>query len=177
MRPASHSARPRPTAPIALFALPAMLGLLAAPTSAQQTDWEAVEIRTQEVAPGVYMLQGSGGNLGISVGEDGVFLIDDQFAPLTDKILAAIADITDEQVRFVFNTHWHGDHTGGNENLGRAGAVIVAHRNVLERLSMDQVLERVGRPASKTPASPKGALRPLVRSALPGMNTSPRSIW
>lgn len=124
---------------------------------AQQTDWDAVEITTTPIAPGVYMLEGRGGNLGVSVGEDGVFLIDDQFAPLTEKILGAIGAITDEPVRFVFNTHWHGDHTGGNENLGEAGAVIVAHRNVLERLSMDQVLERIGRPVSTTAAAPRAA--------------------
>lgn len=139
------------------FALTALIALTATPLATQAQDWDAVEITTQEVAPGVYMLQGRGGNLGVSVGEDGVFLIDDQFAPLTDKILAAIGRITDEPVRFVFNTHWHGDHTGGNENLGKAGAVIVAHRNVLERLSMDQVLERIGRPPSTTPAAPKAA--------------------
>ncbi|MBT8487910.1 MAG: MBL fold metallo-hydrolase, partial [Gemmatimonadetes bacterium] len=119
---------------------------------------ENVQIRTQQVADGVYMLMGQGGNIGVSVGDDGVFIIDDQFAPLTDKILAAIAAITDEPVRFVFNTHWHGDHTGGNENMGEAGALIVAHDNVRERMSTEQVLERIGRPVSTTPASPAGAL-------------------
>jgi glyoxylase-like metal-dependent hydrolase (beta-lactamase superfamily II) len=104
------------------------------------------------------MLQGSGGNIGVSVGADGVFLIDDQYAPLTDRILAAIAAITPERVRFVLNTHWHGDHTGGNENLGRTGAVIVAHDNVRERMGVEQVLERIGRPVSTTPASPAAAL-------------------
>jgi len=103
------------------------------------------------------MMMGSGGNIGVSVGDDGVFVIDDQFAPLTDKILAAIAAITAEPVRFVFNTHWHGDHTGGNENMGKTGALIVAHENVRQRMSMDQVLERIGRPAAETPASPEGA--------------------
>jgi glyoxylase-like metal-dependent hydrolase (beta-lactamase superfamily II) len=97
----------------------------------------------------------------VSVGPDGVFLIDDQYAPLTDRILEAIGRITPEPVRFVLNTHWHGDHTGGNENLGRAGAVIVAHENVRERMSVEQVLERVGRPVATTPASPGVAL-PVV---------------
>lgn len=129
--------------------------LTVSPTAAQ--DWDAVEITSQDLGNGVYMLMGRGGNLGLSVGEDGVFLIDDQFAPLTDKILAAIGEITSESVRFVFNTHWHGDHMGGNENLGGLGALIVAHENVRARLTVDQVLERVGRPVSTTPASPEGA--------------------
>jgi glyoxylase-like metal-dependent hydrolase (beta-lactamase superfamily II) len=133
---------------------------LASPSSAQQ-DFSAVQITSELVAPGVYMLQGSGGNIGVSVGPDGVFLIDDQYAPLTDRILAAIARITPEPVRFVLNTHWHGDHTGGNENLGRAGAVIVAHDNVRERMSVEQVLERIARPVATTPASPAVAL-PIV---------------
>jgi glyoxylase-like metal-dependent hydrolase (beta-lactamase superfamily II) len=133
--------------------------LLASPASGQGMD--DVEIQTQQITDGVYMLIGQGGNIGLSVGDDGVFVIDDQFAPLTEKILAAIAAITPESVRFVFNTHWHGDHTGGNENLGEAGALIVAHDNVRERMSADQVLERIGRPVSTTPASPEGAL-PVV---------------
>ena len=128
---------------------------LSAPAASQ--DFDGVEIETLRVADGVYMLIGQGGNIGLSVGEDGVFVIDDQFAPLTDKILAAIRAVTPEPVRFVFNTHWHGDHTGGNENLGRAGALLVAHRNVRQRLSMDQVLERIGRPTATNPAAPEGA--------------------
>jgi len=120
-----------------------------------------VQIQTTDLGNGVYMLVGQGGNIGLSVGEDGVFVIDDQFAPLTDKILAAIAAVSSEPVRFVFNTHWHGDHTGGNENMGATGALIVAHENVRERMSTEQVLERIGRPVSTTPASPDGAL-PVV---------------
>ena len=135
--------------------------VLAAPGLASSQNFDAVEIETQQVSSSVYMLLGQGGNIGVFVGEDGVFVIDDQFAPLTDKILAAIGAITSEPVRFVFNTHWHGDHTGGNENLGRTGALIVAHENVRERLSMDQVLERVGREPAPTPAAPAGAL-PVV---------------
>ena len=128
---------------------------LALPLAAQNFD--AVQIRAQSLGNGIYMLMGQGGNIGLSVGEDGVFIVDDQFAPLTDKILAAIAEITSESVRFVFNTHWHGDHTGGNENLGRTGALIVAHENVRHRLSMDQVLERIGRRVAESPAVPEGA--------------------
>jgi glyoxylase-like metal-dependent hydrolase (beta-lactamase superfamily II) len=146
--------------PFAFPSLPLIAAVsLAVPATAQ--DFDAVAIGTQQVADGVYLLSGQGGNIGLSVGPDGVFVIDDQFAPLTDKIVAAIADITDEPVRFVFNTHWHGDHTGGNENFGRAGALLVAHENVRVRLSMDQVLERVGRPVAEEAARPDGAL-PVV---------------
>jgi glyoxylase-like metal-dependent hydrolase (beta-lactamase superfamily II) len=138
-----------------------VLAIGTAPASVQAQGMQDVQITAQQVADGVYMLMGQGGNIGLSVGEDGVFVIDDQFAPLTEKILAAIAEITSEPVRFVFNTHWHGDHTGGNENMGEAGALIVAHENVRERMSTEQVLERIGRPVSTTPASPDGAL-PVV---------------
>lgn len=143
----------------ALAAAFALMAFTAAPASAQNMD--DVQIRTERLTDGVYVLFGQGGNIGVSVGDDGVFVIDDQFAPLTDKILAAIRAISSEPVRFVFNTHWHGDHTGGNENMGEAGALIVAHTNVRERMSVEQVLERVGRPVSTTPASPEGAL-PVV---------------
>lgn len=152
--------RPSPrSGPVSgILALTALL-LASAPGSAQ--DWDAVEIRSQRVADGVHMLEGRGGNIGVSVGEDGVFVIDDQFAPLTGRILDAIAELSSEPVRFVFNTHWHGDHTGGNENMGEAGALLVAHENVRERMSADQVLQRVGRPVDTTAASPEGAL-PVV---------------
>src|SRR5258706_946404 len=112
--------------------------LFAAAASAQE-DFSKVEIQTEKLADAVYMMTGSGGNLGVSVGEDAVFVIDDQFAPLTPKIQAAIAKLSSKPVKFVLNTHWHGDHTGGNENLGRSGAVIVAHENVRKRLAMDQI--------------------------------------
>ena len=144
---------------VALRLATAALILSASPLFAQGMD--DVQIQTTDLGNGVYMLVGQGGNIGLSVGEDGVFVIDDQFAPLTDKILAAIAAVSDEPVRFVFNTHWHGDHTGGNENMGATGALIVAHENVRERMSTEQVLERIGRPVSTTPASPDGAL-PVV---------------
>jgi cyclase len=107
---------------------------------AQGQDFDKVEIKTDKLADGVYMLTGSGGNIGLGVGDDAVFVIDDQYAPLTPKILAAIAGLTDKPVKFVLNTHWHGDHTGGNENLGKTGAVIVAHDNVRKRMSTDQFI-------------------------------------
>jgi glyoxylase-like metal-dependent hydrolase (beta-lactamase superfamily II) len=104
------------------------------------------------------MLVGQGGNIGLSVGDDGAFLVDDQYAPLTDRIQAAVAALTEAPVRFVVNTHWHGDHTGGNENLGKGGALIVAHDNVRKRLASDQFIEAFNR---EFPASPKVAL-PVV---------------
>ena len=101
-----------------------------------QRDFSAVEITTEKAAEGIYMLQGAGGNIGLSVGADGAFVIDDQFAPLSEKIMAAIAEVTDKPVSFVLNTHHHGDHTGGNEQFGKSGAHIVAHDNVRTRLEV-----------------------------------------
>jgi glyoxylase-like metal-dependent hydrolase (beta-lactamase superfamily II) len=109
----------------------------AAPALAQP-DFAKVEIKATKLSDTTYMLAGAGGNIGLSVGEDAVFLVDDQYAPLTDKIRAAIAAITPKPVRFVLNTHWHGDHVGGNENFGKAGAVVVAHENVRKRMSTRQ---------------------------------------
>ena len=128
--------------------------LFAAAASAQQ-DFSKVEIQTEKLADSMYMMTGEGGNLGVSVGEDAVFVIDDQFAPLTPKIQAAIADLTSKPVKFVLNTHWHFDHTGGNENLGKAGALIFAHENVRKRMSTEQFMEFF---AMKTKPEPKVAL-------------------
>ncbi len=140
--------------------LAAALILVAMPAAAQQ-NFDTVQIETIPVSGNVYMLVGSGGNIGVSVGEDGPFMIDDQFAPLTDKIAAAVAAIADSPIRFVINTHWHGDHTGGNENLGNAGALIVAHDNVYRRMSTEQFRASVN---STTPPSPKAAL-PVITFA------------
>src|SRR6266702_4664625 len=115
--------------------------LTVAPAAFAQEDFSKVEIRTEKLADTVYMMTGSGGNLGVSVGEDAVFVIDDQFAPLTPKIQAAIAKLTSKPVKFVLNTHWHFDHTGGNENLGKAGVLIFAHENVRKRLSAEGFIE------------------------------------
>jgi glyoxylase-like metal-dependent hydrolase (beta-lactamase superfamily II) len=134
-----------------------MLTLAAGAAFAQQ-DFSNVQIQTTQVADGLYMLVGAGGNLSLSVGTDGAFLVDDQFAPLSDKILAAIAAVTDDDVKFLVNTHFHGDHTGGNENIGRTGAIIVAHENVRARMSTDQFRAIFNQPI---PASPAGAL-PVV---------------
>ena len=122
---------------------------------AEEDRFAGVEIQTTQVAPGIYMLVGKGGNIGVSAGADGVFMIDDQFAPLTDRITAAVAALSDQPIRFLVNTHWHGDHTGGNENLGNQGVLIVAHDNVYVRMSGDTEIA-----ASNTvaPGSPKVAL-------------------
>jgi glyoxylase-like metal-dependent hydrolase (beta-lactamase superfamily II) len=126
-----------------------------------QQDFSNVQIKTIAVAEGVYMLSGRGGNIGLSVGEDGAFLIDDQYAPLTDKIQAAIAAVTDKPVRFLVNTHWHGDHTGGNENIGKGGTIIVAHDNVRKRLAKGQYMKVFD---ANIPPAPPGAL-PVITFA------------
>jgi cyclase len=114
-----------------------LLGLmwLLTPASHAQQDFSNVEIVAHHVAGSVYYLQGAGGNIGLSIGEDGVVMIDDQYAPLTDKILAAIRQLNDGEIRFVINTHVHGDHTGGNENLGKLGILILARDEVRVRLA------------------------------------------
>lgn len=132
--------------------------LFAGGTALAQQDFSEVEITSQKVSDNIWMLQGAGGNLGVSAGPDGVFLIDDQYAPLTEKIRTAIGEISDKPVRFILNTHWHGDHTGGNENFGKAGALIVAHDNVRERMSVDQFMAAFN---NQVPASPDVAL-PVV---------------
>ena len=114
----------------------AMTALFCTGAAAQTDRFATVEIKTTKLSATVYMLEGEGGNIGVSAGEDGVFLIDDQFAPLTPKILDAVKTISDKPVRFLMNTHWHGDHVGGNENLGKAGVVIIAHDNVYKRMSV-----------------------------------------
>ena len=119
---------------LSLLSLPAVL-LLAGAAAAQNTDFSAVQIKVHKVAGNIYYLEGSGGNVGVSVGDDGVIMIDDQFAPLTDKLVAAIRTISDKPIRFLINTHIHGDHTGGNENIGKLGIPIVAHDNVRVRLA------------------------------------------
>ena len=141
--------------------LAAALLALATFSAAAQQDFSKVEVKAEKVADGLWMLTGAGGNIGVSAGPDGVFLVDDQYAPLTDKIKAAIATVSDKPVRFVVNTHWHGDHVGGNENLGKAGAVLVAHENVRKRMSKEQFIKLFNR---TVPASAAAAL-PLVTFA------------
>jgi glyoxylase-like metal-dependent hydrolase (beta-lactamase superfamily II) len=118
----------------------------------QEEDLSKVEVKVVPVAPGLAMLAGAGGNIGVCYGDDGVFVVDDDYAPLTDRIKAAIATLSNKPVRFVVNSHWHGDHTGGNENLGKAGVVIVAHDNVRKRLSVDQFVAAFNETFKASPA-------------------------
>ncbi len=129
-------------------------------SSFSQRNYDTVQVRAQQISTTISMLTGAGGNIGVCHGGDGVFIIDDQFAPLTEKIKKAIADLTQSSapIRFIINTHWHGDHTGGNENLGKEGAVIIAHENVRKRMSEEHFNEFF---KSTTPPSPKSSL-PVV---------------
>ena len=129
--------------------------MIAVPGAQAQDDFSDVEIETTPLAEGISMLTGAGGNMGLCVGQDGAFLIDDQYAPLSEKILAAVAAVTDQPVGFVFNTHYHGDHTGGNEHLGQTGSHLVSHTNVRRRLSSDQYSTLLKRTAE---AAAPGAL-------------------
>jgi glyoxylase-like metal-dependent hydrolase (beta-lactamase superfamily II) len=124
----------------------------------QEQDFSTVQIETTEVADGLYMLTGQGGNIALSTGSDGAVIVDTQFGPLTEKIQTAIGEVGGDDVAFVINTHWHGDHTGGNENFGTAGAVIVAHHNVRVRMSSEQFIVALD---SRVPPSPEAA-RPVV---------------
>ena len=139
----------------AVYRILAVLCCLAATHGQAQDRFANVEITSEKVADNLYMLKGAGGNMALLVGDDGAFMVDDQYAPLTERIVAAVAKITDKPLRFVVNTHWHGDHTGGNENLGKQGALIVAHENVRKRMSTEQFTKVFNR---TTPAAAAGAL-------------------
>ena len=117
------------------FTLVATFVVVFTPSAQQNVDWDAVEISTHHVAGTVHYLAGQGGNIGLSIGDDGVVMIDDQFGPLTDRIVEAIRGISNGNIRFLINTHVHGDHTGGNENMGRMGVDIVARERVRLRLA------------------------------------------
>src|SRR6478672_10251524 len=124
--------------------------LFASSVAAQQTDYSKVQIKATKVAGNVYMLEGAGGNIGVSVGADGILIVDDQFAPLADKIKAALKTLGDGKLKFILNTHWHGDHTGGNVVFGPE-APIIAQTNVRKRL-------QEGSTARKIEPAPKEAL-------------------
>ena len=113
--------------------------LFASCLSVTAQNFDSVTIKTTKVAGSVYMLEGSGGNIGVLIGNDGVILVDDQYAPLSDKIKKAIAAISDKQIKFIVNTHFHGDHSDGNKIFGGEGSVIVAHENARKRLSADHL--------------------------------------
>ncbi len=106
-----------------------------------QQDWDAVDMIVHPVAGNVSYIEGSGGNIGLFAGDDGVFLIDDQYAPLTDKIVAAVRTVSAEPIRFLVNTHMHPDHTGGNENFGKMGTLIFAHDNVRSQMAISDYAE------------------------------------
>lgn len=142
----------RPLATIVLAA--AVVFGAGAAVLAQRDDMADAQIQAQAIAPGLHLLTGRGGNMAVCTGPDGAFLVDDQFAPLTARIQAAVAALDPGPIRFVLNTHWHGDHTGGNENLGKAGALLVAHANVRRRLGTEQYMAAWDR---RTPPSPPGA--------------------
>lgn len=100
-----------------------------------------LEINTTKLTDNMYIIQGSGGNVILYDGEDGIILVDDQYAPVTEKIKEIIANLTNKSIKIVINTHWHPDHTGGNEKLGELGAIIISHENVRKRLNDDQFFE------------------------------------
>lgn len=130
-----------------------MLFLLDNVPSSQAQKFKDVEIIVNQLDNnGTYILVGKGGNIGLSVGDDGVLLIDSQFKQLTDKILSSINNrITDKSVKFLFNTHWHQDHTGGNENFVKNGAIVIAHENVRERLNAEQFVDFLNKTFEASP--------------------------
>lgn len=129
-----------------------LLLALAVGSAAAQPDFSKVEIKTTDLGQGLYLLAGAGGNIGLSTGPDGVVLIDDQYAPLAPKIRTAVTAVAPNQpIRFVLNTHWHGDHTGGNEHFGEGGALIVAHHNVRKRLAAGGFMEAFKRDVKPAP--------------------------
>ena len=121
---------------------------LAAPAMAQQKE---VKIKTEKLSDTIYVLSGKGGNIGVSAGADGVFIIDDKFAVMTDQIKAILAEISDKPVNYVINTHWHFDHTGGNENFGKSGSAIIAHDNVRKRMKTGGYIAAAGKTFDPSP--------------------------
>jgi cyclase len=139
--------------------------LIAAPALAQESDPSKVKLVVSEVARGISMIEGvdgfAGGNVGVSVGSDGVFIIDDELEQMSPKLLSALGKLSRAPVRFVINTHWHGDHAGGNAAFGKAGAVILAHDNVRQRLSAAELVDQ----AKQKVAAKPGAGLPIVTFA------------
>ena len=129
--------------------------LLASGQANAQTDYSKVEMKTIDLGNRTYMIEGMGGNITAAVGDDGVIMVDGQFAPLHDKIQAAVAAVSKEPIRYLVNTHYHGDHTGGNEGFAKDGAVVTAHENVAKRLSAGTTNGLTG---AKTPPAPQAAI-------------------
>src|ERR1700688_2624975 len=155
MKKSKHTVLSLPLAVILGAALVVCAGL-----RAQNKDFSKVEIKVTKVSGNIYMLEGEGGNIAASVGEDGIVIVDDQYAPLADKIQAALKNIkiTDKPVRFVINTHYHGDHTGGNEPFANAGSTVIAQDNVRKRLETPGIAGNGSSIKMETKAAPKGAL-------------------
>lgn len=129
----------------------ALMFVLFSSNSYSQSRFDKIVVKTNKITEQIYMLEGSGGNVGVLIGDDGVIMIDNQFAGMTEKLRAAIKELSDGEIKYLVNTHFHGDHSGGNEDWGNAGAVIVAHENVRTRLSTEQHSKAFNR---TTPAKP-----------------------
>lgn len=148
---------------LSFVALVGVLFLMTVPVTAQQ-DFSKVQIKVTKVSGNIYMLEGSGGNIAASVGEDGIVIVDDQFAPLAEKIQQALKGITDKPVRFIINTHYHGDHTGGNQPFSNSGSTVIAQDNVRKRLESGGSAGNGGSIKMDFPAAPKDAL-PVITFA------------
>lgn len=135
---------------IALFGSIIALSAAGAAIAQQQPDWNAIQVTATPIRPGVAVLFGNGGNIGVSYGTDGTLIVDDQFAPLTQKIQGTIAGLGATPVKFLVNTHWHFDHAGGNANFGKAGALIVAQTRVRDRLAAGGIV--AGNTSAPAPA-------------------------
>lgn len=135
-----------------------LLAVILVPASAAAQNYDTVQVKSQKVAEGIWMLTGAGGNIGLASGPDATFIIDDQFAPLSEKIIAAAKAVTPRPIKYLINTHWHGDHAGGNENFGNAGVLIIAHDNTRKRMTVDEFVAKFN---MRSPPAPKAAL-PVV---------------
>src|SRR6201997_5954608 len=135
-------------------------GTIAAAGGGQQQDFSKVQIKVTKVSGNIYMLEGAGGNIAASIGEDGIVIVDDQFAPLAEKIQASLKSlgVTDKPVRFVINTHYHGDHTGGNAPFANVGSTVIAQDNVRKRLEAGGTAGNGGSLKVEVKPSPKRAL-------------------
>src|SRR6188472_4441897 len=141
---------------IALALLAASAALFASAAGAQSPappappliDWDKIQIKTTDLGNNTYMLEGQGGNITVAIGADGIIMVDGQFAPLSDKIKAAIRAISPLPIRYLVNTHYHGDHTGGNANFAKDGTIVVAHDNIRVRLAAGTVSALTGQPVA-----------------------------
>jgi len=153
------SHRTRQSVVFAALATALLCGRLAA--QEKEPDWSKVQIKASKVSGNIYMLEGQGGNIAASVGEDGIVIVDDQFAPLAEKIQASLKSlgITDKPVRFVINTHYHGDHSGGNAPFANSGSTVIAQDNVRKRLESGAIRGMFGHP----PLAPETGLTGIAQ--------------